>query len=96
MSAERNVPCEKFLYGFKAARRAARAADTAARPALTPGLPCRTVPNAGRLARRPKYPGPADHGSSSTRQSGWLPLRHCAGRAEPVKGAFGVGFAADP
>jgi hypothetical protein len=26
----------------------------------------------------------------------WLPLRHYPGRAEPVKGAFGVGFAANP
>ena len=36
----------------------------------------------------------ADMGSDSW--LGLLPLRHCPGRAEPVKGAFGVGFAADP
>jgi hypothetical protein len=33
---------------------------------------------------------------SSMGAAGWLPLRHCPGRAEPVKGAYGVGFAADP
>src|SRR5438552_3958146 len=36
-----HLPCENFLYGFKAARRAARAADSAARPPLPLTLPLR-------------------------------------------------------
>jgi len=34
-------PCENFLYGFKAARRAARAAATAHTPSLPLALPLR-------------------------------------------------------
>jgi hypothetical protein len=49
-----------LLYGFKAARRAARAADAAARPALPLELPCRAVPDVGRLARRARHPGRHD------------------------------------
>lgn len=40
--------CENFLYVFKAARRAARAADVAARPALSLTLPCRRANTACR------------------------------------------------
>jgi hypothetical protein len=43
--------CENFLYGFKAARRAARAAATAPRPSLPLELRSGRA-NAGRLARR--------------------------------------------
>ena len=35
------LPCENFLYGFKAARRAARAANTARSPQLPLALPQR-------------------------------------------------------
>ena len=35
------APCENFLYGFKAARRAARAAATARSPTLPLALPLR-------------------------------------------------------
>ena len=37
----RDKPCENFLYGFKAARRAARAADSARSPSLPLALPLR-------------------------------------------------------
>jgi hypothetical protein len=57
---------------------------------------------AGRLARnseaRPPLSLEVQRGSDqlSAPGRGWLPLRHCPGQAEPVKGAFGVGFAANP
>jgi hypothetical protein len=54
--------------------------------------------SAGRLARK-RWCGPqkasVSHGLV-LRHRRWLPLRHCPGRPEPVKGAFGVGSAADP
>jgi hypothetical protein len=58
-SGRRADPCEKFLYGFKAARRAARAADTARTPELPLTLPAPAAPGAGRLARKQEV-GPLD------------------------------------
>jgi hypothetical protein len=46
-----SLPCENFLYGFKAARRAARAAATAPRPSLSLARRSGRA-NAGRLARK--------------------------------------------
>jgi hypothetical protein len=51
-------PCENFLYGFKAARQAARAADSAPRPSLSLARRSGRA-NAGRLARKAKYLGAA-------------------------------------
>ncbi len=102
------VSCENFLYVFKAARRAARAADTAARPALTLALPCRTAPTPVGWREEPRS---GRHGTLavSTVQAvgGWAGFGsyreqvysrtwHCPARPEPVKGAYGVGFAAHP
>ncbi len=47
--------CENFLYVFKAARRAARAAEHGGVAGPSAGAPGRTDPNAGRLARTAKY-----------------------------------------
>jgi hypothetical protein len=54
--------------------------------------------SAGRLARKEEHRAAEDQSQSrpARRHRRWLPLRHCPGRPEPVKGAFGVGFAADP
>jgi hypothetical protein len=44
--------CENFLYGFKAARWAAHAADTAARPPLPLTLPLRPARRRSAGAKR--------------------------------------------
>ena len=54
--------CENFLYGFKAARRAARAADSAPRPSLPLALPLRpgqrrSAGAKGRVPSGPLKPG---------------------------------------
>jgi hypothetical protein len=49
--------CENFLYSFKAARRAARVANTARMPPLSLALPLPGA-NAGRLARKYEARGP--------------------------------------
>ena len=47
--------CANFLYGFKAARRAARAAEHGVLAGIYPlALRLRTAPDAGRLARKPE------------------------------------------
>ena len=89
-------------------RRAARAADTAARPALPLELPCRTAPTPVGW-REDHNRGPPWHTAVSTvqgvdRWAGFGSYReqvcsrtwHCPARPEPVKGAYGVGFAAHP
>ena len=82
---------------FKAARWAARAAATAAFASAPTGAPAAAgqtpvgwrEKRKTRAAKRPS----AFTRSSSTDAASWLPLHHCPGRAEPVKSAFGVGFA---
>ena len=56
--------CANFLYGFKAAPRAARAAASAPRPSLSLTLHSGRA-NAGRLARKAKYLGAAINRVSS-------------------------------
>ena len=93
---------------FKAARGAARAADTAAarhsRWSSHAGRPPTPVgwredhDHEGRLGV-PQYPSSRASTVGRIWQlsgAGLLPNLHCRGRPEPVKGAFGVGFAADP
>ena len=95
-------PCENFLYGFKAARRAARAAATAPRPSLP--LRSRCAPdgraNVGRLARQAGYFGAAITPESSgagavtdlTREPSRRPTSGTCGQAEasPIRGqAYG-------
>jgi hypothetical protein len=98
--------CENFLYGFKAARRAARAANSARSPLLPLALPQRRrlTPVGWREELRP--PGRlTGRECSSPRQ--WTGLAgvgsyreqvcsrtwHCPARPEPVKSAYGVGSA---
>ena len=53
--------------------------------------------SAGAKSRRFGLPGQQTFTAAwSMRCRCWLPLRHCPGRPEPVKGAYSVGFAADP
>src|SRR5262249_3290180 len=84
--------CENFLYYFKAAPRAARAADTAARPPLPLTLPLRPA-HAGRLARRAQSFGAAKPGSHQGRggfDKGTLAAAHIgliAGRLKPARSA---------
>lgn len=89
--------CEKFLYVFKAARpgRSRRrlgglASAPAGAPAVAGLTPVgwREGAEAGPPKRRRSSPGPQFGWARS-----WLPLRHCPGRAEPVKSACGVGYA---
>jgi hypothetical protein len=89
-----------FFTVIKADRRVARAADAAGPPALSLALPCRRPNNArcsaGAKTRRPGPPGTSDdHRVTVPRVRVLAPAPSCPGRAEPVKGAFGVGFAAD-
>jgi len=85
--------CENFLYGFKAASRAARAANTARTPTLP--LRRRQRRSAGAKIRNPGPPLTySSHRGSAAGE--WCPCsryRYCPGRAEPVKSAYGVGFA---
>jgi hypothetical protein len=80
--------CEKFLYGFKAARRAARAAASAPRPSLSLARRSGRA-NAGRLARNVLILGPPDIQEVSSAQAG-RPCSRCRivrDRSEPVKAA---------
>jgi len=52
------LPCENLLYGFKAARRAARAADSAPVPSLTLPLPLRPGRRRSAGAKRQRRAGP--------------------------------------
>jgi hypothetical protein len=93
--------CENFLYVFKAARRAARAAAAAASPAL----PLRRAGQpVGWRETKTLFPGPpyrsvvrpaVQLGDQDLDVDGSRSVI-VRGRPEPVKGAFGVGFAADP
>ena len=51
------MPCENFLYGFKAARRAARAANSARTPSLPLALPLRRRQRRSAGAKSRKPPG---------------------------------------
>ena len=97
--------CENFLYGFKAARRAARAADTARSPSLPLALPLRRrqrrstgakIRNRGPLSTYGSYERAAPRPVGRIWQlsgAGVLPTLVCSARPEPVKSAYGVGFA---
>jgi hypothetical protein len=78
--------CENFLYVFKAARRAARAAATAPRPSLSLTLHSGRA-NAGRLARK-RETRAADDLREFQRLGCGYPCSLCGivqGRSEPVK-----------
>jgi hypothetical protein len=80
------LSCENFLYGFKAARRAARAADTARTPPLSLTLRYGGA-NAGRLARKDEMRA-ARHTASFMCAGGVVPAPAAGivrGRSEPVK-----------
>jgi hypothetical protein len=51
------IPCENFLYGFKAARRAARAPDTARMLPLPLDAPAPTAPTPVGWRESMKHPG---------------------------------------
>ena len=91
------TPCENFLYIFKAARRAARAAATARTPPLPLTLPLRRRQRRSAGAKITKTRAAFDVQPFTGFARGvWCPCsrcRYCPGRAEPVKSAFGVGFA---
>jgi hypothetical protein len=90
-------PCEKFLYGFKAARRAARAAATARTPALPLALPLRRRQRRSAGAKAQRCRAAIDvQAITWIRPQGRCPCSRCRivrGRAEPVKSACGVGSA---
>ena len=65
------VPCENFLYGFKAAPRAARAAASASWPTLPPRLPLR--PDQRRSAGAKDKTRAAHHVASFTSARGVVP-----------------------
>jgi hypothetical protein len=92
-----SVPAVRtFCTSSRRPGRAARAADAAASPALPPGLPLRRAKrrSAGAKSersgppRRTAFTRPQLHSAA-----GLAPARHCPGRAEPVKSAYGVGYA---
>jgi hypothetical protein len=74
--------CEKFLYGFKAARRAARAADSARSPPLRWRSRCGGARRRSAGAKSGK-PRAARHTAVTRvqRRVRLLPLRNCPGRA---------------
>jgi hypothetical protein len=79
--------CADLLYVFKAARRAARAADSAHSPSLWLALPLRRR-HASRLARRARNPLGRQLTYSSYRVQSGVSCSRCPivrGRAEPVK-----------
>ena len=93
--------CAHLLYTFKAARLAARAANSARTPSLPRALPLRRRQRAA--GRKPETIGACQEwrGGSVLQRgrrslsaafglSACSPLRHCPGRPGPVKGAFGV------
>ena len=82
---ETEIRCEKFLYGFKAARRAARAAASAHSPTLPLTLPLRRAPTA--RGWREKH-GAADRSFQeiSGRGVSMLPRRGCPGPVRTHQG----------
>ena len=80
------VPCENFLYVFKAARWAARAADSASWPTLTLSLPLR--PDQRRSAGAKDETRAAQRVVSFTcaRGSSLLPLPDCPGLVRTRQG----------
>ena len=76
--------CEKFLYGFKAARWAARAAASARSPSLPLTLPLRRRPTPGRLARKSRKPGRLTYSKLHRRRQGTslLPLPELSGASQ--------------
>jgi hypothetical protein len=82
MHPQRAPACENFLYGFKAARRAARAADSARSPLLPLALP----------QRRRKMPvgwreEPSNRGAALANQSVHRPGGGQLGRSWQLSGA---------
>jgi hypothetical protein len=101
VSAHVRPVCENFLYVFKAARWAARAAAAAAFASAPASAPATAGQTPVGWREKRKAPGRQIVERSPALRvlrgaAGWLPLLHCPGRAEPVKGAYGVGSAADP
>ena len=94
-------PCENFLYVFKAARRAARAATTAAyasAPARAPATAGQTPvgwrekqQNLGCQDVQRSY----GHSTAGVQLVGSRSII-VRGEQNPSRGAYGVGFAADP
>jgi hypothetical protein len=99
--------CKLSVRLFKAARRAARAADLARSPLLPLALPQRRrktlvgwredlrfagPPLADQSARRPGG-GHGEAGVGSYREQVCSRTRYCPARPEPVKSAYGVGSA---
>jgi hypothetical protein len=86
-----------YLYGFKAARRAARAANSARSPLLPLALPQRRRKTPVGRREEQKIPGRFDVQESPGSAAGvWFPCsrsRYSPGRPEPVKSAYGVGCA---
>ena len=75
----RRPPCENFLYVFKAARWAARAAASAPGPSLSLTLHSGRA-NAGRLARKRETRAADDLRVPKARlRVSLLPLRNCPG-----------------
>ena len=101
ISVDPSSPGENFLYVFKAARWAARAADTAASPALP-----LSSPSAGQTPvgwRETLSPGRRDRTEFLVAQLGrtrpgrrWLPLRHCPAAAQNPSRAPSASLRADP
>ena len=104
-----SLTCENFLYVFKAAPRGRTRRRHGGRPALPLELPCRTAPTPVGWREDHNHEGPPWHTAVSTVQEsttgpGFGSYReqvcsrtwHCPARPEPVKGAYGVGYAADP
>jgi hypothetical protein len=79
--------CEDFLYGFKAARRAARAADTARTPTLPLTLPLRRRQRRSAGAKIRKQGPPLTYSSCRGSPRGpMLPLPDCPGPVRTRQG----------
>jgi hypothetical protein len=94
---DRPEPCEKFLYVFKAARRAARAAATARTPPLPPTLPRRRAPTPVGWRERRETFGPPLTDRHHRDPAAECPCSRCGivqGRSEPVKAVYGRGTTA--
>jgi hypothetical protein len=83
-----HLPCENFLYGFKAARRAARAAATARTPPLPLALPLRRRQRRSAGAKAQTLRAAIDLQQLPRLSSGvsMLPLADCPGPGRTRQG----------
>jgi len=78
--------CENFLYGFKAARRAARAAAAARSPPLPLDAPAAAAPTPVGWREKREVGPPGYSKFHGCRRASLLPLRNCPGPVRTCQG----------